>query len=87
MTPKQTLWSHLEDGHGRSLRGARRNPAHHAPSKSWSHEKLQSWHARQHHRFATNHYHEGDQGDPDNRPAGWYTGEGAVAKLSKKQFR
>lgn len=37
-------------------------------------------HSIQHHRYAPNHYHEGPNAGPDQRPPGWTTGEGAVLK-------
>lgn len=37
-------------------------------------------HAERHYRGTPNHYHEGSNTGPSDRPAGWYTGEGAVKR-------
>ena len=74
MTPKQKLWAHIETGH----------PSHSHPNRVVSLrmtlEKLAKWHATEHHRFHTNHIHEGVNLGAGDRPPGWRTGEGAIAK-------
>lgn len=66
MTPKQTLLAHLREMHKAS------------PGSARTFAQLGQWHARQHHQFATNHFHEGANLGAGNRPVGWRTGEGAV---------
>jgi hypothetical protein len=73
MTTRQRLLAHIAELHtGRSQ-----------PALWWPYKRLASWHARQHHRYWTNHYHEGPNLGPDQRPPGWYTGEGAIKKGAK----
>lgn len=79
-TPKQTLVAHIEEMHGGlrpTNRGGSARLAGH-PRPSWNFEQLATWHARKHHRYVTNHYHEGPNTDANNRPPGWRTGEDAV---------
>jgi hypothetical protein len=64
-TPKQVLVAHLESMH----KGA--------PNRG-SLVSFRTWHARQHHHFATSHFHEGVNLGPGTRPPGWRTGQGAV---------
>lgn len=65
-TPKQVLVAHIAERH--------RTP----PGNVTTRESLALWHARQHHRFWTNHYHEGPNTGPGNRPPGWATGADVV---------
>lgn len=41
---------------------------------------LEREHGRAHHRLMPNHYHEGVNTGPDQRPRGWRTGEDAVPR-------
>jgi hypothetical protein len=68
MTPKQTLVAHIREMH-------RRRPAN---PESMTLLNLKAWHSGQHFRYSPGHYHEGTNTGPTERPAGWYTGEGAV---------
>lgn len=67
-TPKQKLVAHIRAFH----------------HKGWvptlTYEGLGKWHATQHHRFHTNHTHEGVNLGAGDRPPGWRTGEGVVVK-------
>lgn len=74
-TPKQHLIAHLEAGHTGPARRRR-------ISARWTQAELAEWHARQHHRYATNHYHVGPNTGPNDRPLGWYTGADAVPKVA-----
>ena len=62
-----TLRDHVETMH-------RRVPPH------LSEQELAQWHATQHHRFVTSHFHEGRNSGPGDRPPGWRTGEDAVLR-------
>lgn len=53
------------------------------PPAGLSDEQLARWHSREHHRYATSHYHEGVNLGPSCRPEGWRTGEGAVERGSR----
>lgn len=73
-TPKQTLWAHIREFHPRW------KVAHPRPGVNTTLVELVRWHAIQHHRFHINHIHEGVNLGAGNRPVGWRTGEGVVAK-------
>lgn len=68
MTPKQTLAAHIGEMHN-AQRGAH--------TTGMTYKEMQRWHADQHHRYYQNHHHGPSRG-PDDRPAGWRTGENAV---------
>jgi len=68
MSTKQTLLMHIRSEHKRQ------------PSARLTLAELQRWHAREHHQYYCSHYHEGTNLGPNDRPAGWYTGEDAVAR-------
>lgn len=70
MTPKQKLREHLGRMHG----------ALPASLEHGTLTQLARWHAERHHRYANNHYHEGVNLGPGQRPEGWRTGEGAVPR-------
>lgn len=70
LTPKQKLETHIFALHKR-------------PPSGMTLKELQAWHAGQHHKFWTDHYHDGVNLGPDQRPSGWKTGEGAVPKSGK----
>lgn len=74
-TSKQKLLNHMVD--------------HHSATRSelarWTFERMQKWHAHLHHRYHTDHYHEGPNTGPGNRPPGWKTGEGVVWREGTKQ--
>lgn len=69
MTQKQTLLAHLRELH----------PSLYFP-KSATFDQLWKIHRNAHHRYSTNHYHEGLNLGPEDRPEGWQTGEGVVMK-------
>lgn len=76
MTPKQVLVAHVEERHGGFPSYERgRARLYGAPARSWTREKLARWHARQHHRYSTNHRHAGSNTCAEDRPPGWWTGE------------
>lgn len=66
MSAKQILLVHIRLEHRRQ------------PSARLTLAELQYWHRNEHHRYFCNHYHEGSNTGPGDRPVGWYTGEGAV---------
>ena len=68
-TPKQKLREHLDRMHG--TRGLL------LPQRSTL-VQLQRWHANEHHRYHTSHYHAGVNLGPDQRPDGWYSGADAI---------
>jgi hypothetical protein len=70
MTAKQALVAHIREMHGGKLPNDAR----------WTFKDLGQWHARQHHRYSPNHYHQGANTGPGERPPGWRTGEGAVTR-------
>ena len=72
MTPKRVLLSHIHNMHRRR------------PAQGWTMAQMAKWHADQHYRYSPNHYHEGLNLGPDQRPEGWYTGEGAVTKVGHR---
>jgi hypothetical protein len=70
-TPKQILLSHIHRFHGRQ------------PAKSWTMKQMSDWHAEQHHRYRTSHWHEGVNLGPGDRPAGWRTGEDVIMRSGR----
>lgn len=72
-TAKQVLMEHIESRHGGFA--TRQGGLRRRPHRSWTLERMASWHAYQHHRYVTNHYHAGPNTDANNRPPGWRTGE------------
>jgi hypothetical protein len=72
MTPKQKLLAHIHEMHTPGVS--------HQPSRGATFQTLGQWHALQHHRYVPNHYHEGVNRGAGERPPGWRTGEGAVAR-------
>lgn len=70
MTPKQVLLNHIQGMHSRLSH----------VNRKWTMAEMAKVHSNQHHRLSSNHYHEGVNLGPDNRPPGWYTGEGAVRR-------
>lgn len=73
MTTKQTLWAHVRAHHS-----ARRQP-----SPRLTLVQLQRWHAKEHHRLSPNHNH-GMTTGPNDRPAGWFTGENTIPNKAAK---
>lgn len=67
-TPKQRLRSHIVNDH------------HRQPAQSWTMAQMAAWHAEQHHRYRTSHYHAGPNLGAGDRPPGWRTGEDAVPR-------
>lgn len=72
---RQALIDHLVEHHDRRL----------TPTMvvRWTFDRLSRWHANEHYRFggSLDHFHEGGIGrGPDDRPAGWYTGEAAIPR-------
>lgn len=65
---RAALQAHLDDCH----KGG--------PGGRWPTRKLSTWHARQHHRYSTDHYHAGANLGPEDRPPGWATGADAIPR-------
>ena len=78
-TDKQRLRAHIEAEHGGF--GVRQGDRFRGyPLLSWTLQQLGTWHARQHHRLSTSHYHAGPNTGPGDRPRGWWTGADARPK-------
>lgn len=73
-TPKQILAAHLASDHGNHVSVKATN------LDRRTYGALQKLHGNLHHRFRCNHIHAGENYGPDNRPPGWKTGEGAIAR-------
>jgi hypothetical protein len=67
MSKRQVLLDHIQERHRTA-----------ASMKHWTYDELADWHGHEHHRFAMNHIHEGENLGPDRRPVGWRTGEGVI---------
>jgi phosphoribosylformimino-5-aminoimidazole carboxamide ribonucleotide (ProFAR) isomerase len=91
MTEKQTLIAHLREHHSSRRATSWQTSRTHKVVDGWRESKtlkeLQRWHAREHHRYATSHYHEFDgEGDlvgpntTERRPSGWRTGLGTIER-------
>lgn len=66
---KAALLRHIIDAHGGRM-----------PKSCRTVDAMVKWHQNEHHRYAPNHYHEGENRGPGSRPPGWKTGEGAVPR-------
>lgn len=64
-TPRQILKAHIDAEH----KGM--------PKSHTTFAQMQTWHKRVHHKYYTGHWHEGSNTGADDRPPGWYTGEGS----------
>jgi hypothetical protein len=60
----------------------RQHMSEHHPNTRQPHSNMDliRVHSEQHHRYWTNHYHEGANPGPHQRPEGWRTGGGVIAR-------